>query len=63
MLYAILAVSTMLIFCLIVAGQFTNWLHWLISLVVVVWIYISILMMGLVGSLNRCMVRFGVEQV
>ena len=27
--------STILIFCLMVAGQFANWLHWLINLVVV----------------------------
>ena len=37
---ALITVSTILIFCLMVAGQLTSWLHWLISLVVVTCVYI-----------------------
>ena len=36
---ALMTVSTMLIFCLIVVGQFFNYLHWFVILVVVMCVW------------------------
>ena len=59
---ALIIVSTILTFCFIIAGQFTNWLHCLINLVVVVCVVFSNSMMELVVFLDIHMAHFDVER-